>query len=682
LGGEKFQLHRFGERVAAWLGDDDLYCFLEQDSRRLSVSRAGTAEAREVFAGSSPIRDLGRAGGRSGDVEFTSDGQVYQVSATGDVSPLDRSKLPTLLRAARWVGDEEVFELFAPNQRIVCSLSERKLRFQAADTRCDRYEITCGISESWELGRARWSPDSRKLATLKLDFAGVPKSPLTKWLQATVSIEWVPVTRTGEPYPRTSLVIADVDGRHIELDFDPSEAPIVIPVGWWADSSEFLLLHADRTMSWVRLLAVDPATGKTRLIITEQSDTFIEGLRLYQVAEEMIFEIDDGRRFLWLSAGDGWHRMWVADRSGAVAGCLTPPGLEVLQILRQSSDSRKVFFLAHERHRPYDTHLYSLDLRARDCTRITSSEGQHLVDISPTCEYFFDTSGSLTRDVETKLHRIGGTDIRPFTVIRDTADPSKFPDIKEVVTLAADRRTNLWGALVIPPSLPFNSRSFPVVDFIYNGPFITWAPRTRYESLNSFAALLAKAGIAVLMLDGRGTPERGKDFQDVAYRSFGAYEIYDHIAALDQLCKCYNFLDRARVGVCGGSWGGYMAIRAILRHPEVYKVAVATNPVHDLLDHPAAAIEPYMGLPEQNPVGYAQASNFPLVSTLQGRLLIIHGTADQNAPLSGTMKMVGELIRYKKEFDIKLFPDQGHQFTESVQSYWLEQQISYFRKYL
>ena len=252
----------------------------------------------------------------------------------------------------------------------------------------------------------------------------------------------------------------------------------------------------------------------------------------------------------------------------------------------------------------------------------------------------------------------------------------------EFVSLASDGCTELWGALIAPTFPPTGSKKIPVIDYIYNGPFATWAPRTRYEAESGLSKGLAEAGFAVLMVDGRGTPERGKVFQDVVFRSFGVNEIPDHVAVLEKVCSAYPLLDRTRVGICGGSWGGYMVLRGMLLFSDVYKVGVATNPVCNLYDHPAMAIEPYMGLPENNVDGYLAASNIEHAGKLKGKLLVIHGTADRNAPFVGTMKMITALILQGKTFDFVPLADQGHSFSGPLRIKWLNLIIDYFREHL
>ena len=192
---------------------------------------------------------------------------------------------------------------------------------------------------------------------------------------------------------------------------------------------------------------------------------------------------------------------------------------------------------------------------------------------------------------------------------------------------------------------------------------------------------MAQLGFVVFVVDGRGTIERGKAFQDVVYGNFGKNEIPDHAAALKNVAATRPYLDLSRVGIFGGSWGGYMTIRALLLAPETYHVGIATFPVGDLYDHAASAMEPYMGLLENNRSGYDYGSSLRLASNLKGHLMLMHGTSDVNATFSATMKVVDALTKAGKPYDLKVFMEQNHSLG-GIQDYWQETVRQYFVQHL
>jgi dipeptidyl aminopeptidase/acylaminoacyl peptidase len=217
-----------------------------------------------------------------------------------------------------------------------------------------------------------------------------------------------------------------------------------------------------------------------------------------------------------------------------------------------------------------------------------------------------------------------------------------------------------------------------VIEYIYAGPQRRVVPHTFIYS----SAAWAQLGFIVFIVDGRGTPERGKAFQDVVYRNIGRYEIPDHVATLRQLAEERPYMDLSRVGVFGHSWGGHFAIRALLQAPEVYHVGIALAPDVDFYTHGVWDLEPYMGLPQDNKEGYDYGSNLWLARNLKGKLFLIQGTSDVAVPFSVTMKMVEALIRADKLFDLLVLPEQPHSPYGKSRTYMWEAIRRYFQEHL
>jgi dipeptidyl aminopeptidase/acylaminoacyl peptidase len=182
-------------------------------------------------------------------------------------------------------------------------------------------------------------------------------------------------------------------------------------------------------------------------------------------------------------------------------------------------------------------------------------------------------------------------------------------------------------------------------------------------------------------VDGRGTPERGKAFQDVVHGNFGRNEIPDHQAALRGIAETRPWMNIDRVGIFGGSWGGYMTIRALVLAPGFYDVGMSLYPVVEMYDHAAQAIEPYMGLPTSRPEAFAYGSSIDRVDQLEGRLLLMHGTQDVNATFSATMKMVDALTKAGKRYDLVVFPEVNHSVTP-IQGYFIQTLARFFTENL
>jgi dipeptidyl aminopeptidase/acylaminoacyl peptidase len=387
---------------------------------------------------------------------------------------------------------------------------------------------------------------------------------------------------------------------------------------------------------------------------------------------------EDGKRFIWSSERDGWKHFYLFDIEGNLICQLTKGDFPVVDVTAIDEKEGWIYFTAHAEERPYDTHLYRVDMNGGGFSRLTEGAGQHSIQFSPTYKFFLDNHSSIIRPPMAELRKADGTLVQ--TLSRANIDALKrmnWTPPEEFVVKAADQKTDLYGVLFKPCGFD-PQKKYPVIDYIYNGPNRTHVPRTFTSSL--WPRAMAQMGCIVLVVDGRGTPERGKAFQDVVYRNFGRHEIPDHKAALKELAKKRTYMDLSRVGLLGGSWGGYMTIRAMLMASNIYHVGIAYYPVADLYDH-TKGVERYMGLPEDNREGYEYASNIRLAKNLKGKLLLIAGTSDVNAPFTATMKMADAFIKAEKSFDLIVIPEQNHSLRGNGQ-YILEAARRYFKEHL
>jgi dipeptidyl aminopeptidase/acylaminoacyl peptidase len=363
---------------------------------------------------------------------------------------------------------------------------------------------------------------------------------------------------------------------------------------------------------------------------------------------------------------------------------LTDGELLVERVLSVDETAGWVYFLGQggDAH-PYDQHLYRVSLEGQGLTRLTEAPGVHEVSVSPSHQVFVDNHSAPDRPPRSELRRIDGSLVAEL----ERADVSALDALgwqppEEVTAKAADGKTDLYGMLYKPVGFD-PARRYPLVEVIYGGPQGSVTPR-RFVPGDTchFAQALAQLGFVTAILDARGTPGRGKAFQDVVYRSIGRHEIPDHVAMLRQLAATRPYVDLERVGIWGKSWGGYFALRGMLLAPDFYRVGVSWAPVAELVSVGVADVEPYMERPLDNPEGYAYASNLDVASALRGKLLIIIGTADQNTPFAHTMRMVEALIRADKPVDLLVLPEQHHWPEGTSRRYVFETVRRYFVDHL
>jgi len=482
----------------------------------------------------------------------------------------------------------------------------------------------------------------------------------------------VPYSKAGSPLAETSLFVVDVETQaRVRIDTGPEAEQYLFVVGWRRDGSEVLFLRLNRRANRLELLAADPEDGQTRVVVTEENDTFVAGLDFVAFDSSLqVTLLDDGRRFLWLSERDGWRHVYLYDLNGRLHNRVTSGAFPVLRVEGVDEEAGRVLVLANGEERLYDSNLYAAPLAGGDLVRLSDGHGKHRVQLSPSLRWFVDTCSSPADP--------------PLSVLRDArdgrlvctlegADVSQLEATgwrapEEFVVKAADGETDLYGVLYTPWNLD-PSRRYPVVDFIYQGPFITRVPHTFVapDPLVIQARALAQVGFVTFIVDGRGTTQRSKAFQDAVYGRIGELEIADHTAALRALAAERPWMDTGHVGIYGHSWGGYYALRAMLTAPEVFHVGIASAP--GALTESPTINEPYLGLPSDNPEAYERGRNARLAGNLQGHLVLIHGTADVNAPFSTTMRMVAALVDAGKPHELVVYPGATHFFSGAVWSY-------------
>jgi dipeptidyl aminopeptidase/acylaminoacyl peptidase len=545
----------------------------------------------------------------------------------------------------------------------------------------------------WQSRHLVWAPDGSKLAARRDDYTDVPCYPLIDWLKIPVVVKCNVDTISGLPWPRTELFIFDTKSRaRLRVNTNPERylAWNVEP-HWRRDSLELIFLTRDRVAARQGVAAANARTGRTRLILEEK------GCRVATVVANRrrtrkYTPLGDDSGFIWLSEQDGWNHVYLYDYEGKLIRRLTRGEFPVLRVVEVDSERRWVYFTGHDdRTRVYDTHLYRVSLDGGEHVRLTDATGDHDVTFSPSKEFFLDTHSSVTRPPVVELRRADGQLLQVLT----KADVSALEQLhrqppEEFAVKAADGETDLYGVLYKP--YDFDSRrKYPVIDFTYAGPYRAAQQRTfvhwqwegpRFSQRWAHPDAYAQLGFITFVVDARGTPERGRRFQEVAVGNIGRHEIPDHAAALKQLAEERPYMDLERVGTFGWSWGGHFAMRALLQAPEVYHVGVAQSAGGDLSYSPGAAIESFLGMEQDNPAAYEYGSNLWLADRLEGKLLIIEQTNDINSLMSAAMRMIDALIKAGKRFDLILLPGEAHVPSERVQPYLGKAIRGYFQEHL
>ena len=532
---------------------------------------------------------------------------------------------------------------------------------------------------AWQLPEKPWSPDGR-LAVWEIDQSAVHRIPVVDYTEAVERMTMVPYAKVGTPIATARL--------HF---FDPatgSLTPVKLPkdegydwlVGWRSDKAA-LVLHLTRDGKRLDLLAVASDGSVQRLMREERHNTKVADLNFAVDGwRSQVTPLARGRGFMWMSERDGWRHVYQYDEGGRLVRQVTRGAFPVARIDRVVEDGTLLVTAAADPAAPYDERLYQV---AKNGTLrpVATEPGIHLALPSPSGRYLVDSRSSWTAPRVRDLRRINGTVATRLT----TADARAVPATgrirpEPIKVLAADGTTSLYGALYRPFGFDPAQR-YPVVAYVYGGPFGTVVSRTFTGStMMRSAETLAAAGFVVVAIDVRGSAGRSKAFADTTYGRIGQTEIADYVAGLRQLSVERSWMDLSRVGIHGHSWGGYFAIRAMLTAPDMFKAGYAGAP--GSIDEDALVNEPDMGLLAANPNGYAASSNIGLAGRLEAPLRIMHGTADTSAPLSSSMRFVDALIRANKPVELLTMPGVGHNPVGAANDYYRDDVIRFFLRTL
>ena len=506
-------------------------------------------------------------------------------------------------------------EVLSPDGRWFAGLKEYNLWLRSTDDGRSVQMTTDDIEDYrwagpllWHRGPwAAWAPNSLKLAALKSDVREARKIPIVHWLMPEPEVEWA-----RGPGVVDLLVVDILSKRQVHVD----TAQRIQIVGWLPDGSELVFWRTNTTAQTMDLIAANPETGAIRVILTESRETFVASAN-FDVADEFAL-LAGGKRFVWISERDGWRHLYLYDLDGTLIRRLTEGAFPVVRVIAVDEQAGWVYFTAHgDQQRPYDTHLYRVNLEGKNFTRLTEASGQHAIDLAPSKEFYLDTHSTVARPPAVELRRADGTLLQ--TLSRANIDALKeelqWSPPEEFVVKAADGKTDLYGILYKPYDFDPNKK-YPVIEFIYGRSNRTNVPRTFSPPTRTSVVSL---GFIAFMVDARGTPERGKAFHDAFYGNESRYRIPDHVAALTQVAAQRPYMDLNRVGMYGASRGGYNTVRAMLLFPDVYHVGIA----HAGTTGPRPTLSPsgpvYMGLPENNKEEYEYADQLRWVGNLKGK---------------------------------------------------------------
>jgi dipeptidyl-peptidase-4 len=503
-----------------------------------------------------------------------------------------------------------------------------------------------------------WSPDSKSIVFLHMDQTKVPTYPITDWMGQHPSVDQQKYPKVGDPNPVVKLGVTEADKDKVRWLSLPSNEDTYIPRFGWVRDGVVWAEVLNRTQDKMDLYFVDTKTGKSRVVLTEETP----GAWIDFEQVEVKF-LKSGAQFLWPSWRDGNMHIYLYsfDKSDPMAADaklerqLEKGNYEVLGIDGADETAGTVFFAANKDD-PRQIHIYSVSLDGSDFHALTTEEGLHFANFSDDGKHFVHRYAGPQSAPASTLCAVGGTCF-PVWQAHDAISEYGLRAPKQL-EFKADDGTTLYGRLLLPPDGAASGK-IPVIINIYGGPA---AQMVLKSPPDGFDEILARKGFAVFAVDNRGTPSRDRKFQVAIRHEFGAIELKDQLTALDQLLAQYPQLDKDRVGIWGWSNGGSMTLYA-MTHSDRFRAGVSVAPVTSQVNYDSIYTERYMGLLKDDKEGYEMSDTAKVADKLHGSLLLVHGTSDDNVHFQNSIQMINALINSGKQFRLMVYPNKTHSIS-------------------
>jgi dipeptidyl aminopeptidase/acylaminoacyl peptidase len=514
-----------------------------------------------------------------------------------------------------------------------------------------------------------WSPDSTKLAAYRIRpgyrrlvhyVASSPEDQLQPkhWaLQYAKPGDQLDLEQPVVFHVATARQLP-VDSRLFPNPFDMSD------LVWRKDSRAVTFEYNQRGHQVFRVIEVDAATGAARAVVAEEPRTFFYYNRPNASlggGKRFRHDLGDGPDLIWMSERDGWNHLYLIDgRTGGVKQQITRGEWPVRHVVKVDEDKRQIWFSAGGMTAgkdPYYLHYYRINFDGTGLTPLTTVDANHVVEFSSDMSFFVDHYSRPDLAPVLALHRAADAslagEIEKSDISGLTRAGWRAPEV--FVAKGRDGKTDIWG-LVWRPSRFDAAKKYPVIEYIYAGPHGSHVPKS--FAVTSGMQAQAELGFVVVQIDGMGTSNRSKAFQDVAWQNLKDAGFPDRILWHRAFAAQNSWYDITRVGIYGGSAGGQNSLGALLFHPDFYKVAVSYAGCHDNRMDKIWWNEQWMGWP----IGpqYAESSNVDNASRLQGKVLLIVGELDTNVDPSSTLQVVSALLKANKNFDFLMIPGAEH----------------------
>lgn len=511
------------------------------------------------------------------------------------------------------------------------------------------YEEEFGFTKAFQ-----WSPDGRFIAYYEFNEKDVPEFSMMKYDGSLYpTVEKFKYPKAGEANSKVHIHIYNIDEqRDVLVDLGEEEDMYVPRIKWTQNATTLSIQKMNRLQNNLELIFADAVTGKTRVVLTETSETYID------ITDNLTF-LANGQEFIWSSEKSGYNHLYLYDIAGNEKVQMTSGKWDVTDFYGVDVNGKNFYYRSSEEG-PTQRHVFAASLNGNFKRKLTPNKGQNQPYFSNTKDYFINSHSDANTPPFVSLFTHKGKQIR---VLKNNAElKKKLAAIKAPkkeffsFTPAHGIALNAW---MIKPTNFDPTRKYPVLVSIYGGPGSNSVNDAWESTTQLWHMMLAQQGFIVVSVDNRGTGNRGRDFKNSTYQQLGKLELEDYIETAKYL-GTLGYVNPARIGMYGWSYGGYMSSLALTKGADYYSMAIAVAPVTNWRFYDTIYTERYMRTPQKNASGYDDNSPINHVDKMKGAYLLVHGTADDNVHFQNTVEMTGALIEANKQFDQYFYPDRNH----------------------
>ena len=517
----------------------------------------------------------------------------------------------------------------------------------------------------------RWSPDSRYIAYVEEDQSEVGRFTMIDELQLYPDVQQVFYPKAGSTNPRIRIAVINVQGggkKFVKID---SEADVYYPWFEWYDNEVLWIMRLERLQKKWQMIYADVVSSKTMKGITEtDKNGWVELHESSKILKNGLF--------IHISERDGYQHIYLERPNGRFTVPVTSGQWEVKEIVHVDERRELIYFTSNKRS-VLENHLYRVRFDGTGMKILTPESGFHRVSMHPGGKNFIDSYSSIDQPPVIKYRNSDGSLVR---VLGET-DLSNF-DLNEISKpsivrfVADDKQTVLNGIVTLPQDYK-KGKKYPLLVYGYGMPG-TQIVYNRWQA--GFQQFLAKEGYVVFSMDSRGMSGRGRDFKNLSYGDMANYLAKDQATGVRWLID-QGYVNKDKIGAWGWSGGGYFTCLMLTKNSDLFSVGVGVAPVTDFRLYDTAYTERYMGLPQDNQSGYDSTSTMTYVDRLKGKLLLMHGTNDDNVHSQNTTKFVEACIRADKPIDVMYYPTRNHGiYGHNATKHVYKKLFEYFRLHL